>query len=326
MTFCRRISIFELVEMVPNTTYDVIILGGGPAGITAALWCVDLGLKKILLIEQKAELGGQLCETYNPIENYPGVHAANGKELRDLFLRSLDRNSFETQLNMRVAGVDLRSRQVRLDDSTSMSCAALIVATGVRRRRLGIQGEMEFAGRGVMRSGAGEKEEVRGRHVLIIGGGDAAMENTLMLSEFAREVIVVHRGEKFSARDEFVNAVRGRDNVRFEFGTVAERICGRETVEGVILKPVGSGDKRKLETDYVLIRIGVEPNSDLFREDIEIDRQGYAIVDAACHTRVPGVFVAGDVANPTSPTIATAVGMGAAAAKAAHQFVTSCSK
>ena len=310
--------------MAPATTYDVLILGGGPAGMTAAIWSAQLGLNPAL-VEQRGEFGGQLARIFNPIENYPGVAAADGNELRNLFMRSLDRCRFERRSKTQVVKVDLAAKQMFLENGESLAGRAIIVATGVRRRRLGIEGEDAFAGRGVMASGAGEKERVRGKRVVIVGGGDAALENSLILSEFAREVTVIHRRNDFSAREEFVNEARKRTNVRFEFETVAQRIVGNKSVEGIELRKA-DGSFYLIETDHVLIRVGVVSNADLLKGQVQLDEQGYGVVDTACRTSIPGVFLAGDVANPTSPTIATAVGMGATAAKAAFEFLTSKSK
>jgi len=146
------------------------------------------------------------------------------------------------------------------------------------------------------------------------------------VSELASDVTLVHRKDRFSARDEFVKAAHERKNVRFECEAVVQKIEGNNVVEGVQLLELGTGKTHFLEADKVLIRIGVEPNSELLSGEVTIDENGYAVVDFACRTSIPGVFIAGDVANPVSPTIATAVGMGAAAAKAARQFLAPRSK
>lgn len=311
--------------MAPTPYCDVMIVGGGPAGMTAAMWCAELGLNA-LLIDENDELGGQLGWIHNQIENYPGVFANNGRELRDLMVKSIDRLPFERRLNARVVKADLPSKQLVLDSGESLTGKAVILATGVRRRKLGIEGEKEFAGRGVIASGAGGREAVRGKRVVIVGGGDAALENTLIVSELASDVTLVHRKDRFSARDEFVKAARERKNVRFEPEAVVQKIEGNNVVEGVQLLELGTGKTHFIEADNVLIRIGVEPNSELLSGEVTIDENGYAVVDFACRTSIPGVFIAGDVANPVSPTIATAVGMGAAAAKAARQFLAPRSK
>src|SRR5688572_8722784 len=240
--------------MVSGTAYDVLILGGGPTGMTAAMWSAELGLNSVL-IEQSGEFGGQFGRIFNRIENYPGVSAADGNELRDLFLRSLDGCQFEKRSNTQVVKIDLAAKQMFLEKGESLTGRTVIVATGVRRRKLGIDGEDAFEGRGVMTSGTGEKERVRGKRVVIVGGGDAALENSLILSEFAREVTVIHRRNDLSAREEFVNAARERTNVRFEFETVAQRIVGNESVEGIEL--------RKADGSFYLLERSEEHTSEL---------------------------------------------------------------
>jgi thioredoxin reductase (NADPH) len=311
--------------MAPTPYYDVMIVGGGPAGMTAAMWCAELGLDA-LLIDENDELGGQLEWIHNRIENYPGVYANNGRELRDLMVKSINGLSFERRLNTHVIKADLPSKQLVLNSGETLSGKAVIFATGIRRRKLGVEGEDEFAGRGVMASGAKEREAVRGKRVVVVGGGDAALENTLILSELASEVTLVHRTGRFSARDEFVEAARERKNVRFKTGAVVQKIVGNNLVEGVQFLALDTDRSHYLETDHVLIRIGVEPNSELLSGQVAVDGNRYAIVDVAGGTSIPGIFIAGDVANPVSPTIATAVGMGAAAAKAAQAFLEKCSK
>ena len=311
--------------MASTTHYDVMIVGGGPAGMTAAMWCAELGVNA-LLIDENEELGGQLGSIYNRIENYPGVFASNGRELRDLMLKSINRLPFERRLDARVIKADLPSKQLVLNTGETLAGKAVILATGIRRRKLGVEGEDEFAGRGIMASGAGEREGVRDKRVVIVGGGDAALENTLILSDLASEVTLVHRKDRFSAREKFVKAARDQKNVRFEPVTVVQKIVGNDAVEGVQLLKLDTGKSHYLETDKILIRIGVEPNSELFGGRVAVDENRYAVVDAACRTSIPGVLIAGDVANPVSPTIATAVGMGAAAAKAAQAFLEQCSK
>jgi thioredoxin reductase (NADPH) len=311
--------------MAPIPYYDVLIVGGGPAGMTAAMWCAELGLNA-LLIDENEEVGGQLLWIHNRIENYPGILANNGHELRDLMMKSINRFPLERRLNARVVKADLPSKQLVLNSDETLIGKAVILATGVRRRKLGVEGEDEFAGRGVMASGAGGREAVRGKRVVVVGGGDAALENTLILSEMANEVTLVHRNSRFSARREFVTAARERSNVRFAPETVVQRIVGNSLVEGVQLLELGTGKTHYLEADNVLIRIGVEPNSELLNSQAAVDENRYAVVDVAGRASIPGIFIAGDVANSASPTIATAVGMGAAAAKGAHAFLMECSK
>src|SRR5215213_3141093 len=187
--------------------HDVIIIGAGPAGLSAALWCDELGLDT-LVVERAAEVGGQLLRVYNPVENYLGVRAANGRELRDLFAAQVAEREFDLWTEAEIESVDLRAKRVRLRSGEELQAIALVLATGVRRRRLGVPGEEEFAGRGVLESGRLEREQFAGEDVLVVGGGDAAAENALLLAEVCATVTLVHRGERLRARREFVERLR----------------------------------------------------------------------------------------------------------------------
>ncbi|MFN0279127.1 MAG: NAD(P)/FAD-dependent oxidoreductase, partial [Pyrinomonadaceae bacterium] len=210
---------------------------------------------------------------------------------------------------------------VTLADGTKYSSRAIIIATGVRRRKLIVPGEEELRGRGILESGLTAKNEVSGKTVLIIGGGDAALENALILSETAHKILVVHRGREFRSRTEFVQKARDAQKIEFCLDTQITNIIGTEAVESVELKHLISGEITRVEVDAVLIRIGVEPNTELFRGQIELDEPGYVIIDSNCATSLSGIFAAGDVVNRTAPTISAAVGHGALAVKHIHRKI-----
>lgn len=294
--------------------FDVLILGGGPAGMAAALWCVDLGLRA-MLFEKSGKLGGQLASIYNPIDNYLGLRAANGQQMLEDFLASLEGREFDRRLDVEVDAIDLETKTVLTRGQELITARSIVIATGVRRRELNIAGEKEFVGRGILRSGAESREHVGGQVVLIVGGGDAALENALILSEKAERVIVVHRRANPSARGEFVRELAGRDNVQFVPNTKLALIHGNERVTDVRLSNVSSGIEYDMPVDLVLVRIGVEPNSELFLGQIDHDGNGFIKVDAEAKTSISGVYAIGDVANRVSPTISTAVGMAATAVK-----------
>jgi thioredoxin reductase (NADPH) len=298
--------------------YDVVIVGGGPGGLAALHWCAGLGMTAILL-EKEAGFGGQLLNIYNPITNYPGVAAANGSEMLDILLEPLE--SSGRRPGAEVVSADLKERRVVLADETAYSGRAIILATGVRRRSLGVPGEVEFSGRGVLRSGAKERDEVAGKRVVIVGGGDAALENALMLAERARSVTVVHRRQRFSARPEFLDAARGNHLIEFQTDATLTLIDGRDAVEAVQIENTVTGELSRVPADAVLIRIGVEPNTELFRGQVDLDEKGYIVVDHNSATSAEGVFAIGDAANPTAPTIAAAMGQASIAAKAALRLL-----
>ena len=308
-----------MTEKTKNTC-DVIVVGGGPGGLSAALWCRELGLETVLL-EKEPELGGQLRQIFNPIENYLGLRAANGSELLGHFRKFVETSAFAGSLRCKVFKIDGAGRGVTLDDGTELFSRALVIATGVRRRKLGIPGEDEFVGKGIIASGAGNKDLARGKHVLIVGGGDAAIENALILSDVAAGVKVAFRRERSTARSEFLNDVAARDNITLVPNTALKSIGGDAVVSHVELEKVGTQQVRREPVDTVLIRIGVEPNSEMVRDVVELDDRGYILVDSICQTSAAGIFAAGDVANPISPTISTAAGTGATAAKTIYSFL-----
>lgn len=295
--------------------FDVVIVGGGPAGLSAARWCDELHLNAAL-IERSSEFGGQLLHIYNPITNYLGVTAANGRELCGHFLGSVEDCAFRRHLGANVTEIDVEAKRVTVESGETYRSAAIILAMGVSRRRLNVPGESEFEGRGILRSGAKERESVRGLNVAVIGGGDAAIENALILSDHAARVTVVHRRREFSARDEFVEKARARSNVEFLTSVAVKSISGDSRIMSVDLAEVETGREFTLPVDALLIRIGVEPNTKLVEGKLDLDRRGYILIDSACRTGVPGVYAIGDAACPVSPTVSTAAGMGATAAKA----------
>ena len=302
-----------------NNAYDVAIVGGGPGGLAAALWCGDLGLRSIL-IEQETELGGQLHKIHNPVANYPGVETANGTELADLFVAQTVRSEQFAHHQGAVANICKSDDGflLNLSDGESIESKSVVIATGVRRRTLGVPGEMEFAGRGILDSGAGTGVLAAGLVVAIIGGGDAALENALILGRHAKQIYVIHRGDQFSARGQFIDAAGAIGNVEFIFGAIVRGVTGDQAVRGVDIELKASGEKRSLAIDNLLIRIGVQPNSKPF-VDLATTSNGYIIADGSGRSSVSRIFAIGDVANPSAPTIAGAVGQAATAIKTLYK-------
>jgi thioredoxin reductase (NADPH) len=294
--------------------HDVIIIGAGPAGLSAALWCDELGLDT-LVVERAPEVGGQLLRVHNPVENYLGVGAADGRELRDLFAAQVEDKEFDLWTEAEIESVDLRSKRVRLLSGEELQSIALIVATGVRRRRLGVPGETEFEGRGVLESGRLDRDKVKGEDVLVVGGGDAAAENALMLAEVCATVTLVHRGKGLGARAEFAERIKGDHRITVFTETTLRSILGGERVESVEILRAGALKPMRMAVRGVLVRVGVEPNTELFRGQIHTDERGYVVVTGEQETSAEMVFAVGDVSNPLAPTVSGATGAGATAAK-----------
>lgn len=294
--------------------HDVLIIGAGPAGLSAALWCDELGLDTLVL-EQNTTVGGQLHSIYNPIENYPGVRASNGSEFLDRFSEQVSKADFDLWTNVEIERVDLKTRRVGLRSGEEVQSISMIIATGVRRRRLGIPGEEEFVGHGIIESPSRDREAFAGKDVCVIGGGDAAAENALLLTDVCPTVTLVHRSKKLKARPTFVQQLQGQHCITVFPESVVTRILGHEKVEAVEILRKDALKPFQMAVQGVAIRIGVEPNTEIFAEQLQLDPQGYAVVTSEHETNVANVFAIGDASNPLAPTISGAAGAGATAAK-----------
>ena len=294
--------------------HDVIIIGAGPAGLSTAFWCDELGLDTLVL-EQADRIGGQLHRVYNPIENYLGVKARNGEEFLEHFAKDVESAEFDLWTQAEITAVDLKAKRVSLASGESLQSIAIVIASGVSPRELGVPGEKEFAGKGMIESGARDRQHFAGHDVCVVGGGDAAVENALLLAEVCPTVTLVHRGKKLRARREFVERLQAIHCITVFTESVLTRIMGDETVQAVEIRRKAGIKPFQLAVRGVLIRIGVEPNTQLFREQLETDEKGFIKVSGAQETNVPMVFAAGDVSNPLAPTLSGAAGAGATAAK-----------
>jgi thioredoxin reductase len=294
--------------------HDVIIIGAGPAGLSTAFWCDELGLDTLVL-EQAGQIGGQLHRVYNPIHNYLGLKASNGEELLEHFTADVDSAEFDLWTQTTINSLDLKARRISLASGEVLQSIAIVIATGVRPRELGVPGEKEFVGNGMIESGARDSDLFAGHDVCVVGGGDAAVENALLLSHVCPTVTLVHRGKKLRARLEFTEQLQTVHCITVFTEAVVTRILGDEQVEAVEIKRKQALKPFQLAVRGVLIRIGVEPNTELFKDQLETDEKGYVAVNSQHETSIPMVFAVGDVSNPVAPTISSATGAGATAAK-----------
>lgn len=301
-------------------TYDVVIIGGGAAGISAALWCAELGLSALLL-EKNAKLGGQLLRTFNPIKNHLGIEAETGRELRDIFLKQIKNRNFSIRFNTEISEIDFNNKQIFLTDGSIFSAQAIVIATGIRRRKLNVEDEEKFKGHGIIESGKQSAATVVNKEVVIVGGGDAAFENALILAEKASSVTLIHRREEFRAREEFIEQSKENSKIEILTETAIQKILGSQKLEAIEIVNLRTNKTCTIKADTLLIRIGVEPNTEILRGKIPLDKNGYILINNTCETSIKGVFAIGDVANPLSPTVSSAVGMGATAIKAIYSWL-----
>jgi len=294
--------------------HDVVIIGAGPAGLSAALWCDELGLDALLL-EQRQEIGGQLLSVHNAIENYPGLRASNGRELIERFAERIDNADFDLWTNVEIESVDLKARRISLRSGEQLRAISIIIASGVRPRELGIPGEKEFIGHGIIASATRDRALFAGKDVCVVGGGDAAAENALLLAEVCPTVTLVHRGKRLSARREFLERLQSNHCITLFKESHVTRILGNEEAEAVEILRKDALKPFQVAVRGVLVRIGVEPNTELFRDQLQLRESGHIVITSEQETSVPDVFAIGDVSNPLAPTISGATGAGATAAK-----------
>ena len=294
--------------------HDVLIIGAGPAGLAAALWCDELGLDTIVL-EQHQQVGGQLHSIYGSIEDYPGLRAGNGQEFLERFTERITAADFDLWTSVEIASVDLKSKKVVLRSGEELQSISHHPGHGRETQKIGHSGEQEFARRGLIESAHKDSDQFTGKDVCVIGGGDAAAENALLLAGACPTVTLVHRRKTLRARPEFAQKLQGQHCITVFPESVVTRILGNDRVEAVEILRKGALKPFQMAVQAVMVRIGVEPNTDFFREQLQVDDQGYATVSSEYETSIANVFAIGDVSNPLAPTIIGAAGAGATAAK-----------
>ena len=302
-----------------NKDYDLVIVGGGPAGLVAGLYAARAGLKSILV--EKGLAGGQMATTER-IDNCPGCIEGSGAEIGDWMRRQA--TGFGLQwANGEVSAVSLLDDVKTITTSNGdLRAPAIVLATGARPRRLGVPGEEEFWGRGVSVCSTCDGPFMQGKVVAAIGGGDSAVKEGDYLTRFADKVYIVHRRNRLRA--ERLNQERALANPKVEvvYNKVVEQILGVDgQVTGVALRDVLTGEQQQLAVDGVFVWIGMLPNTELFSGQIKLDDWGYIITDAHMLTSAPGVFAVGDVRSGATRQIVTAAADGAVAALSADEYL-----
>ncbi len=302
-------------------TERVIIIGSGPAGLTAAIYAARAELKPLMI--EGMEAGGQLMLTTD-VENYPGFpDGIMGPEMMELFRKQAER--FGTRiLRSDVSRVDLSKRpfQVWIGDELHET-EAIIVSTGASARWLGVPGEDKLRGHGVSACATCDGFFFKDRDVVVVGGGDSAVEEALFLTKFASKVTIVHRRDEFRASKIMATRALDHEKIEVRWNSVVEEILGDDSVTGVRLRDVVTNETQDLATQGVFVAIGHTPNTAVFEGQLDLDDQGYIETGDHTATSVPGVFGAGDVVDFTYRQAVTAAGMGCEAAIDAERWLES---
>ncbi|MBP9041584.1 MAG: thioredoxin-disulfide reductase [Anaerolineaceae bacterium] len=303
---------------------SVVILGAGPAGLSAALYAARAELNPLVLTGMTP--GGQAALTHT-IENYPGYpEGVGGAELGELFQKQAERFGARTEFDS-VMKVDLSQRPFRIKTYNKEYLAnSIIIATGASSLTLNVPGEREFTGRGVSYCATCDGWFFKGKEVVVVGGGDSALEEAIFLTRYASKVTIIHRRDQFRGGALLQSRVRENSKISLKMDTVVKEIRGTEKVESVLLENVKTKEQEELHTDGVFIFVGHSPNTKLFEGQLKMDDRGYIEVDMHMKTSVEGVFACGEAADAEYKQVITSAGMGAAAAIQASRYLENLKK
>ncbi len=318
-------TLIERKEIPPKqpekkTQFDVIILGAGPAGYTAGIYCSRA--KRETLILSGILPGGQLVNTTD-VENYPGFE--NGIMGPDLMIaiRKQTQRMGTTIIDDEVVNVDFKHKPFKvLTASEEYEAKAVIIATGATPRKLGLEGEQTFGGKGVSYCATCDGPFFRNQELVVAGGGDSAMEEATFLTKFATKVHLIHRRDVLRASKVMQERAFENPKIKFHFNSVVQEIKGNDKVQQVVLKNNKTSELKNLDVGGVFVAIGHEPNTKLFHNQIDLDEQGYIILKERTETNIKGVFAAGDVHDHRYRQAITAAGFGCMAAIDVDKFLS----
>jgi len=300
------------------TRYEVIIIGGGPAGLTAGLYTSRAGLKSLLV--ERGALGGQMINA-TLVENYPGFpEGISGSELGLLMRRQAVRYGLEVVTAEVTALTQGQPYSVSTTEG-NFEASAIIIAAGSEYRKLGVVGEKRLSGRGVSYCATCDGFFFRNREIAVVGGGDTAITDALELTQYASKIYVIHRRDQLRAGQVLQQRAFAHSRLEFIWSTVVKEVLGEKMVNGLKLRNVKTGQESILKVDGVFVAIGITPNSQIFSNILELENTGYITTDETMATSAPGILAAGDIRQNSPRQIGTAVGDGVTAAISAFNYL-----
>ena len=305
--------------MTENKIYDTAILGGGPAGYTAALYCARAGVRSIVL--EKFSAGGQMTQT-NQIDNYPGFDdGVDGFTLGEKMKKGAEKFGAETK-QTEIISVDLlKTPKIIKTDSGDIIAKTVIIAMGAEHRHLGIKNEEALIGKGVGYCAACDGMLFKGKTAAIVGGGNSAAADALLLSRICKKVYLIHRRDTLRATKIYHEPLQKAENVEFKWNSEVKELVFDSKLTGIKIKNVKTDKIEEIETDALFISIGREPNTTIFKGQLSIDASGYIEADETTKTNIPGVFAAGDIRTKYFRQIVTAASDGATAAHFVEEYL-----
>lgn len=299
--------------------YDLMILGAGPAGISAAIYGVRAGLKT-LWIDKHFVPGGQIVNTYE-VDNYPGMPGMSGIDLGEAMGAHAEKLGISPIGENVISVEDVGTEKIVRTKKHEYRCRTLILACGATHRKLNIPGEEELSGMGVSYCATCDGAFFKDRTTVVVGGGNTAVEDAIFLARVCRKVYVVHRRDELRADKILRDRLSDCENVEMVWDSIPLEIQGTEQVSGLLVKNVKTGEERTLETDGVFIAVGISPDTDKFRNFVQLDENGYIEAGEECVTSTPGVFAAGDIRTKSLRQVVTAVADGANAVVSAQKYL-----
>ena len=301
--------------------YDVVIIGNGPAGLSAAIYGRRAGFN-VLVISDNPVAGGQISTTYE-VDNYPGLPGLGGMELGDKFKEHADKFEVEYATDRVNSIIDAGDHKKVITQKGEYEARAVIIATGADHRKLGVPGEGELTGSGVSYCATCDGAFFRKKTVAVVGGGDVALEDAIFLSRFAEKVYIIHRRDEFRGAKMLQDQLLSNEKIEPIYDTVGDEIVGKMAVEKVLLTNKKTGEKSELPVNGVFMAVGIVPNLEGIEGLPDRDEGGYIIAGESCETSIPGIFAAGDVRTKQLRQVITAAADGANAITSVERYFNS---